>query len=109
MATDSSDGRGGEPTRKFKRGFDAKYLVNFHWLTEEQQKVLDHHFGLHGKPKLSDAEIAELLRSPGVNTINIKAMVSSAIARLREVYERTTAHQRTTGPDVPGSGSNHSG
>lgn len=56
-----------------------------HLLSPRERTVVTHRFGLHGKPKLRDEEIAELLRSPGLSTSNVRGLITSALQKLRDV------------------------
>lgn len=83
-----------DDTRKFKREFHMPYLAYFHVLEDVEKKILTHHFGLMGAPKLSDEQIAELLRKPGVNTVDIKQQIAQAVGKLRDAHDRDAARQR---------------
>lgn len=55
-----------------------------HLLSPRERTAVTHRFGLHGKPKLRDEEIAELIRNPGLSTSSVRGLISSALQKLRD-------------------------
>lgn len=63
--------------------FSSKEIEkNLHKLTPRERTVVIYRLGLQGKPKLRDEEIAELIRSPGINTNSVRSLVASAMQKL---------------------------
>ena len=53
-----------------------------HILTPRERTVVIHRLGLHGKPKLRDEEIAELIRNPGLSTSSVRSLIAGALKKL---------------------------
>jgi len=61
---------------------ETDYTKYKHVLSDQEQSVMRHYYG-HSTPKLKPAAIAEVLRTPGVDSTNIRRIVAGALAKIR--------------------------
>lgn len=88
----------------FTDEFPYEYHNYLDKLEDKERKVVVSYFGLSGKPKLTLLEIAEVFRTPGVDTNNIRNMLSLAMGKLRDANDQASLkkfHERaaTNGAD----------
>jgi hypothetical protein len=75
-------------TPAFADEFPHEYHEYLPILDDEERKVVVSFFGIVGKPKLSLEEIAEVFRTPGIDTNKVRNQLSLAMGKLREAHDR---------------------
>lgn len=67
--------------------FDVTLLPYLDQLDEEELNIIQHFYGLNGKPKLNLPAIAEMLRNPGVSTTHVRGIVATCLMTLRRARD----------------------
>lgn len=68
--------------------FPYEYYDFLEKLDEKDREVLILYYGLCGKPKLTLLQIAEVFRTPGLDTNSIRNVIAVAMGKLREAYDK---------------------
>lgn len=77
-----------------RESFPYEYFDFLEELDEKDREALLLYYGLCGKPKLTLLQIAEVFRTPGLDTNAIRNAVVVAMGKLREAYD---THKLRTG------------